>query len=460
MPDMIENQTGRRGHGLTQGLAAFAAGSSARTVPEAVRHAARRSVIDTLGVMLAGRTELPLALLDATLEDSGEARSMALGRNLRASSAALADGMAAHVLDYDDVARHGHPSVVVVSALLAEAQRIGSSGMALLDACAVGQEVWAELAWREPDAYHMGVWHPTPTLGIIAATAALCALGRLDEATARNALALAASFASGVIANFGTHAKPLQAGRAAASALEAVRLARAGLTGSASALESPHGLLRGVSPQSRVDADAPVRAGQGNWHWFEEGLSVKRYPVCYASHRAIDAVLALRSEAALAADDIRAVIAFIGPAPAATLRYAHPANGLEARFSLHHNLAAALFDGAVGFAQLRDDYVRQRDVVSAYDLTRIEVVAGDCPDQPGMAACDRVVIETHDGRVLDSGPVRYPRGHARLPLSDEEIDAKFRDCAVHGGHADPDKLLAALHGLGEVADLREEISRW
>ena len=454
---MSGNRAGLGEIGLTQGLAAFASGPAARMVPDTVRHAAGRAVIDTLGVMLAGRIEPPLGLLDATLEQGGEARSLALGRILRTGDAALADGLAGHVLDYDDVARHGHPSVVIVPALLAEAQRLGASGLALLDACAVGQECWAELAWREADAYHLGAWHPTPMLGTVAATAALCALGQLDLETSRNALALAASFASGVIANFGTHAKPLQVGRAAANALEAVRHARTGLTGSPDALD---GLLRGISPKARVDVTSPVRAGRGAWQWLDEGLSVKRYPVCYASHRAIDAVLAMRREANLVSGDVQSITAFIGPAPAATLRYSHPVDGLEARFSLHHNLAAALTDGVVGFAQLSDQFVRRADVAALYGLTRIEVVAGDCPDQPGMAVCDRVVIETSDGRSLDSGPVRHPRGHARLPLSDEELGAKFRDCALHGGYADPDGLLDRLHSLRDIPDLREEIAQW
>lgn len=457
---MNENVATQGELGLTQALAAFAAGNAGRAVPAAARHAASRAVIDTVAVLLAGRNEPAPALLGAALCDADEARSLALGRNLRADDAALADGVAAHVLDYDDVARHGHPSVVIVPALLAEAQRLGASGLDLLDACAVGQEVWAELAWRESDAYHLGTWHPTTMLGTIAATAALCALGRLDAETSGHALALAASFASGIIANFGTHAKPLQAGRAAANAIEAVRLARAGLTGSADALEGPHGLLRGISPHGRFDVAAPVRAGQGDWLWLDEGLSVKRYPVCYASHRAIDAVLALRAEMALAPGDVRAITARIGPAPAATLRYPHPTDGLEARFSLHHNLAAALVDGTVGFAQLSDAYVQRAEMASLYGLTQIVVVAADCPDQPGMAACDRVIIETRDGRRLDSGPVRHPRGHARQPLSDAQLAAKFRDCAAHGGHPDPARLLAKLHGLRDIADLREEMVRW
>lgn len=446
--------------GLTQALAGFAAGSARLPAPEAALDAARRAVVDTVGVLLAGRQQPGVARLAATLEDGGEVRSLATGRALRARDCALVDGMAAHALDYDDVAQHGHPSVVIVPALMAEAQRRRATGRAFLRACVVGYEAWAELAAREPGALHLGAWHPTPFLGIVSATAGLCALAGLDEARARNALAIACSFASGVIANFGSDAKPLQAGRGAAGAVEAVRLAEAGLGGSADALEGQHGLLAGLSPDGRGDRASPLRAGTGGWQLLEQGLSVKRYPVCYASHRAIDAVLDLARGAGLRPGDVRAIVATLGPAPAATLRYAAPETGLQARFSLHHNLAAALVDGAVGFAQLDDAFVRRADVAALYGLTRIEVGGEPCPDQPGMAKFDRVTIETADGRLLDSGPVRHPRGHARLPLDEGDIAAKFLDCARHGGHPDPEGLLAALGGLAEAGDMRSEVARW
>lgn len=419
--------------------------------------AAKRAFIDTLGVALAGWQEPGIGLLAAALTAGDEAISLRGQLALTARDAALLNGMAAHVLDYDDVAAHGHPSVVLVPAILAEAQRLGGSGSAALHAYVLGYEAWAELAWRETGSYHLGSWHPTAMLGTIAATVAVAALNRLDEMHAGHALAIAASFTGGVIGNFGTPIKPLQAGRAAANAIEAVRLAAAGLRGSASALEGPHGLLRGISPAGAVDADAPPRLAQGpdDWRLLSEGLSVKRYPVCYASHRAIDGVIGLATENRLTAADVAKVTVSLGRAQAATLRFAHPVTGLEARFSMHHNVAAALVDHAVGFAQLSDDYVRRADVAACYGLTRMEVVEEECPDQPGMAKFDRVVIETRDGRRLDSGPIRHPQGHARQPLAEADLNAKFLDCARHGGVQDGPALLARLRGLEARNDLRE-----
>jgi aconitate decarboxylase len=85
----------------------------------------------------------------------------------------------------------------------------------------------------------------------------------------------------------------------------------------------------------------------------------------------------------------------------------------------------------------------------------METGGDECPDQPGMAKFDRVVMEARGGRVLDSGPIRYPRGHARLPLSDADLDAKFLDCAAHGRVADGAALLERLHRLERLSDLSE-----
>jgi aconitate decarboxylase len=438
--------------GLTAGLARLAARSTPKPVGSDSLAAATRAFIDTIGVALAGWREPAVALLAETMAEGSEARAWSGERSLSSRDAAMLNGMAGHVLDYDDVAVHGHPSVVLVPAIVAEAQRLGLSGRAALEAYVLGYEAWAEFGAREKGAYHLGSWHPTAMLGTIAATVAVSALNRLDETRSGHAIALAASMASGLIGNFGTSAKPLQVGRAAANAIEAVQLASAGLTGSDQALEGPHGLLQGISPGGDVDRTSPPRFGE--WRVLTEGLSVKRYPVCYASHRAIDAVIDLA--AGLDPTAVAQVSVTLGPAPAATLRFAHPADGREARFSLHHNVAAALTDGAVGFAQLEDDYVRRPDIAALYGLSQVELTDEECPEQPGMAKYDRVVITTCDGRRLDSGPMRHPRGHARAPLSDDELDEKFIDCARHGGFngamlLDRLRSLDRLNDLGEVA---------
>jgi aconitate decarboxylase len=147
------------------------------------------------------------------------------------------NGAAGHALDFDDVALGGHPSTVLVPAVMAEGERLDVSGEEALRAYLVGYEVWAELFRREPDAYHLKGWHPTAVLGTVGATAAVAYLNKLPVDQCRHAIALSASLACGLVANFGTMTKPLHAGRAAAAAIDAVRFAASGLTAAPDAIE-------------------------------------------------------------------------------------------------------------------------------------------------------------------------------------------------------------------------------
>ena len=439
--------------GLSATLSRLLAAAPSSALPSSAIDAAKRAFIDTAGVMLAGRCEPAVALMKDYLSDGVQAHALFGEKRLSCKDAALLNGIAGHVLDYDDVGLHGHPSVVLIPAILAESERLDASGIDALQAYVMGFEIWAELGSREPDAYHLRSWHPTAMLGTIAAAGAVAYLNRLDNALAQQALAIAASLASGIIANFGSHMKSVQVGRAAANGIEAVHLAKAGIGGAADALESPHGFLHGISPRNLVDTQSPVRSVQVPRRLLEMGLSVKRYPVCYASHRAIDGVIDLVSDAQLSADSVKSVTVGLGVAPAQTLKFSQPRTGLEAKFSLHHNVAAALIDRHVGFAQLTDDYVRRPEVMRLYEKTTMHVLNDESPEQPGMANADWVTIETLDGRRLNSGAIRYARGHARLPLSDAALEEKFLDCARHG-QVDGAELLAKLRRM-ETLRIRE-----
>jgi 2-methylcitrate dehydratase PrpD len=130
-------------------------------------------------------------------------------------------------------------------------------------------------------------------LGTIAAAAACAKLCGLDATATSTAMAIAASMASGLVANFGTMTKSFQVGRAAQSGVVAARLAKAVLTASLDALEHPAGLLAALSPDGKAELDRAFIAAQKEWHIVRHGLNIKRYPICYATHRSIDAVLDL-----------------------------------------------------------------------------------------------------------------------------------------------------------------------
>lgn len=444
--------------GLTAALAAYAAAPGPAAEDAQALAAAQAGFIDTLAALLAGWREPVVQTVQAHLARGpapSEAPLLFSGALLGSEQAACINATAAHALDYDDVAFGAHPSTVLVPALLAEGHRLGASGRALLRAYVVGFEVWSELFAREGDSLHLKGWHPTSTVGVVACAAAVGALHGLAPQALRTALALAASHAAGLVANFGTMAKPYHAGRAAAAAIDAVRLAALGMTAAPDALEHHAGFLAALSPRGQARRDGPLHVGGARAQLLEVGLNVKGYPVCYSGHRVIDGVIDLVRAHGLAPGQVESVEVSIGQAQASMLRNHRPVTALEAKFSIEFAVASALTAQACGLAQLDDAFVNQPALQALMERVRTVITDAACPLDPTFALHDRVRITTRDGRLLDSGDIRFPRGHARHPITREGLRAKFMDClAIGGWSAQAGPLYRLLDGLGELADVR------
>ena len=434
---------------LTRGLAAFVAAPPFDTAPDDVSPVIRNGFTDTLAALLGGRaepvTQAALHTVRHRRLDDG-ATEYVTGLHLDPAAAAFVNGVAAHALDYDDMALNGHPSVVLVPALLAASEPAGASDAALLRAYLVGYEVWAELNAREPDSLHGKGWHPTCVIGTVAAAAAVAHLRGLDAASAGHALGIAASLAGGLMGNFGSMTKPLHAGWAAAHGIEAVQLAEAGVTASADILESPTGFLAAFSPAGRADR-GPLVPG-GTLQIRSNGLSVKKYPVCYASHRVIDGVIDLRQQHGLRAADIARITATISDVNARVLHSHAPQDALQAKFSLEFACAMALLEGAVGLPEVTDAQVHRADLQTLMTRVAVATVPPGCPVEPSFALNDQIVITLHDGTRFDSGPIRFARGHALLPLSGADLASKFMGCVAPPEHQAAGALLKALQAMG------------
>ena len=445
--------------GLTEALARFIAEPGMRKLPPAAIAIARSGFIDAIATMIAGRDEPVVAIVRRFVEQrkaGAREASLLMGAERAGSSdAALINGTAAHALDYDDVAQGGHPSTVLVPAVLAEGERLGASGADALRAYVVGYEVWAELYGREPEAYHRKGWHPTAVLGTLGATAAAAHLQGQSVDGCRNALAIAASMAGGLVANFGTMTKPLHAGRAASCGIEAARLAGLGMTAAPDALEHQAGYLAALSPGGRADRRMTEDFGPGRRpRLLESGLSIKKYPMCYATHRIVDGVLELAQAHDVAWQEVAEVRATIGKGEASMLRNHCPVTGLEAKFSLEFAVACALVARRVGLSELTDRFVAQPAVRETMGKVRITTVDTVCPIDPAFALTHRVVLVLANGRTLDSGEIRFARGNAKLPLSKEDLAAKFLDCTSAARDIDGPSLYDALTRLEELAAIR------
>lgn len=417
-------------------------------------------MLDTLATLLAGQNEPVVQIVRAHLEARGagpaEAPAPSARQLLGTAQAAMVNAVAGHALDYDDVAMSAHPSTVLVPALWAEAHRLGSSGAELLRAYVVGYEVWAELFSRESGQYHLKGWHPTGVFGVVGAAAGVAYLNRsvLTDVQVAQALSLAASSAAGLVANFGTMAKPWHAGRAAAAAIEAVRLAQLGMTAAIDVFEHRAGFLAALSPAGDCDLQRPATIG-GVPRLLGWGLSIKRYPVCYSGHRVIDGVLQLKAQHGLQPQDVQRVDVTIGNAQASMLRNHRPVTGLEAKFSIEFDVASALVVGDVGLAQLTDAFTNRPDMQALMAKVQVHTTERVDPVDPAFAVADSVRITTRHGRVLETGEIRFPKGHAMHPLSAEELRGKFLDCVAYSGlPCDGAALYDTVRNLAQMPDVR------
>jgi aconitate decarboxylase len=440
---------------LTAEIGRFLAEAKRRRPPEAAVAIVRNSFIDCLAVMIAGWDEPAARIVRGALpllrnEEGGSPLAAVTGAP---SDLALAYATAAHALDYDDTALAGHPSAVLVPAILAEASTGGVDGTAMIAAYIAGYEVWAELVGRDSDPHHQKGWHPSGIFGPPAAAAASAALRGFNADEARNAVAIAASMSGGVVGNFGSMTKPFQLARAAQSGLVATRLAEAGLTAAPDALEHEAGFLRAISPNGRVDCAAPSRLG-ADWRILRYGLNFKLYPVCYAMHRSLNAMEDLRAAHRFAGSDIAAIEVELGETQAAILRNHRPVTPLEAKFSIEFGVAAVAVSGRLGLAQLKEDFIDRADIRAIIERVRVEPIAEQDPDEPQHSPYDRVRVTLRDGATHSSPRVAYASGHFRRPVTVDRLWRKFEECTAPSlGSASARALFDRVSRLEEAESL-------
>jgi 2-methylcitrate dehydratase PrpD len=425
--------------------------------PAEARAGAARALLDTVGVTFAGASQPAARTVQRVIEADGSGPCRVLGTKLAASpgNAALANGTAAHALDYDDMCfvSLAHPSAPLVSAALAAADAAGATGPALLDAYVIGFELEGRLGRAMNPRHYQRGWHCTSTLGTIGAAAVAARLLGLDANAAGHALAIAASEASGLKENFGTMVKPLHAGLAARNGVLAAQLAKAGMTASAAAIEGPQGFLSAMDSSQPSLADVVADLGT-RWEILDTGITVKLYPSCAGTHPALDALLDLKRRERFAGDDVDGVEIGVDPIVPTILIYDRPSSGLEGKFSMPFCAAAALVHGHVGLETFDAAQIADPAVVAMQARVTMRIDPTLDASAPPLTQA-RVTVRLRDGRVL-TACANGARGYHDRPASDDELAAKFMSCATQAmSEAQAADALAALRGIESAADVRK-----
>jgi len=450
--------------GATAEISRFVAQTDGGSIPPAAIALARTALLDVTATTLAGAAEPVGRIVTAWVSEAGgtpAASVVAGGFKTSTAQAALANGVMAHALLYDDTTfvTLAHPSVVLVPALLALAEPTGASGRAVLEAYVIGYEVLTKLGRAlNPSHYEKG-WHATITFGTIAAAAACARLLRLDADRVEMAFGIAASMAGGSRQQFGTMTMPFHAGHAAPGGVVAAELARRGVTADPGILESRMGYCALFAGPGGADLERLTKGLGEAWEILVAGSVLKPYPCGAPLQRAIDAILALRARHRIdpaAVREIRVGVSYIFQG---VLIRTEPRTGLEGKPSLEFCAAVAMLDGRLGLDAFTDARVRDPAVRAMMARVRTYVDLALERGAPGVAADpfgDRttVTIVLGDDREL-AETVRSARGSPENPMSRDELVGKYREAArLSLDRARAERALGLLERLDTLPSVR------
>jgi 2-methylcitrate dehydratase PrpD len=388
--------TGQSVENLTRKLAAYSSGLRFEDIPEEVRMVVRHCLLDWLGVTLAGsREDAARIVREEALEQGGTPQATLIGSGQRTSvgQAALVNGTASHALDYDDVhfAFLGHPTVTVVPAILAVAERDGHDGRAFLTAFVAGVEVGSRIGEYVTEAHYARGHHATGTLGTFSAAAGSARMLNLDAETSAIALGIAATQAAALKSMFGTMCKPLHAGKAAANGQYAALIARRGFTSRSDAIECSQGFADTQSPV--LDATRVLEGLADRFHTRD--VLFKFHAACYGTHSSIEALRRLRNAHDIDSARVHKIEIRVPTRNLRVCNIQEPTTGLEAKFSLRLVSAMALAGVSTSdIAGYSDTLCTDRELVRLRDC--IQIVGDDALAR----GTSEVIVSMADGVVF------------------------------------------------------------
>jgi len=433
-------------------MAAFVDRLHYQDIPAKPLEISRTAIMDTLGVSVVGGTEESArAIGRVALEERAKQESTVYGQRFKSSTlqAALVNGTAAHAHDFDhSFVRGGQPTAPIIPAIFALGEALQSSGQQILEAYVAGVEVVARLIIAVAGAGGAG-WHANNTIGVFGASAGCAKLLGLKEPEVEMALAIAASMGSGLTANFGTMTKPLHVGLAARNGVLSARLAQSGFTANPQVMETKNGFFDSYYQTGKPDLG--VFDNINTRYALEEyGVRFKPYPCGGLTHTAIYTTIRLRQEHTISPGSVEHVDIAVPADTAEPLVYREPRTGLEGKFSMPYLIARALTDGDVTLDAFTDQAVRNEDVRQLLQRVDMRVDSGMQAGADGSRPA-AVSIRLKNGQTLTARE-KFPKGSPQLPMTSEELVAKFRGCAR--GVISDTSIDRALRYIGTLEAMR------
>ncbi len=447
--------------GETQILAEFVSNTSYSNLPKEVVQKAKGIVLDTLGCGIAGYTlakEEFHWIFDLVKEMGGNPEATVFLEGMKTSSAqaALVNGALIHTVDFDDthLGSIAHLGASVVSSSLAMGEKIAADGPSLITAVVLAYEVAGRIG-RAIMPSHYKYWHPTGTLGTIAAAVVASKLLGLKGDRVEQAISLAADGASGMryCIDFGDFSKSLHPGLAAWNGIMAAQVIARGAVG-------PKGLLEYKSGFCEAYSDEPnMKALTENLGTFYEILtdSLKAFPTILCSHTPIQGTIQLMKARNLRLEDVESVHFRVTPtAPGQGMNYS-PDTPLAARLSIPYCVSRAAADGYIAMDQFQEEKIKEPRIQAFMKRVTLESVSDFTAKYPGTLAA-QVEIKTKDGRRFQDESV-YPKGHPENPMTDEEIKGKFRRLALNTlGRTQIDRIIETVFRLDKLKSVGDLVA--
>jgi len=425
--------------GLTDYVGRFVVNTTYEDIPADVLELGKKSILDGLGLALAGSRAETATICRQYLQELGVCggQAIVIGSELKTSPrfAAFVNGVSIHADDFDDTQLSAakdrvygllvHPTVPVLPAVLAVSQRADMSGKELMLSYHVGVEVECKIAEAISPRHYQDGFHSTGTCGAFGSAVASAKLLRFDQSKVQNAFGLAASQSGGLRENFGTMTKPFQAGHAAESGVVSADLVALGWTAAEQILEADRGFFHAFG--GSYDPSALMDRLGKPWTFASPGISLKPYPSGSLTHPAMTELMRLIDANNLQANQVEKVDVGANHNMTTTLLHHQARTGLEGKFSMEFCLAILLLERKAGLGEFSDKVVQRTDVQQM--IQRINFYVDPEAESAGFDKMTSILkIHLKDGKVI-TGRADFAKGSPADPMTFEEAATKFRGCA-------------------------------